>query len=67
MVGQIIWTDITFYRKDLVTILLGSRVGENISLGINMKLITYLLIGFILLVLSLIIKIYKTEIVTKSV
>ena len=62
--GQIIWTDITFYGKDLVTILLGSRVGENISLGINMKLITYLLIGFILFVSSLTIKIYKAKIVT---
>ena len=52
-VGHIIWTDITFYGKDLVTILFSSRVGENISLGIDMRLIYYLLIGLTMLLTSL--------------
>jgi len=52
-VTGIIWTDLTFYGKELVTILLGSRIGENISLGIDFRLVYYLLIGFNLLAWSL--------------
>ena len=59
--GQIIWTDITFYGKDLVTILLGSRVGENISLGADVRLIYYLLIGSTLLLSSLTIRLVKNR------
>jgi hypothetical protein len=58
-IGQIIWTDITVYGKILGIILFGSRVGENISLGIDMRLIYYLIIGFMLLLSSLIIRFVK--------
>ena len=51
-VGEIIWTDLTFYGKSLSIILFGSRIGENISLGIDMRLIYYLLFGLNLLVWS---------------
>jgi len=57
--GQIIWTDISFYGKDLVTTLFGSRVGENISLGVDMRLIYYILIGVGLLLSSLTIRFVK--------
>ena len=57
--GQIIWTDISFYGKDLGTILFGSRMGENISLGVDMRLIYYVLIGVCLLLSSLTIRFVK--------
>ncbi|MGD9130326.1 MAG: hypothetical protein PVH73_01970 [Candidatus Bathyarchaeota archaeon] len=44
-VGWLTWYDMTVWSKNIVTIFLGSRVGEAISLGIGMKLIYYLLIG----------------------
>jgi len=47
--GQIILNDISFWNKDISTILFGSRNGEAISLGIGMILIHYLLIGVSLL------------------
>jgi len=57
--GEIIWTDLTFYGKDLFITLLGSRIGENISLGIDFRLIFYLLIGFNLLTWSLAVRYMK--------
>lgn len=44
-VGWLTWYDLTVWGKDIITIFLGSRVGEAISLGIGMKLIYYFLIG----------------------
>jgi len=52
-VGQLTWHDITVWGKDLVLIFFGSRTGENISLGIGMKVIHYFLIGLALLFLGL--------------
>jgi hypothetical protein len=52
-VGQLTWHDITVWGKDLVLIFFGSRTGENISLGIGMKIIHYFLIGLTLLFLGL--------------
>lgn len=60
-VGQIIWVDLTYWGKDLVLTLLGSRIGEAISLGIGMKLIYYLIIGLSLICTSLIIGILKRK------
>ena len=57
--GQIIWTDISFYGKDLGTTLFGSRMGENISLRVDMRLIYYVLIGVCLLLSSLTIRFVK--------
>jgi len=57
--GQIIWTDISFYGKDLGTTLFSSRMGENISLGVDMRLIYYVLIGVCLLLSSLTIRFVK--------
>jgi hypothetical protein len=60
-VGDIVFSDITVYGKEISVILLGSRVGENISLGIDMRLIFYLLIGLELLVLGLTIRYTKNR------
>jgi len=48
-VGNLFWCDITFWGKDVALILFGSRTGEDISLGIGMKVIHYLLMGAALL------------------
>lgn len=61
LVGQIIWVDLTYWGKDLSITLLGSRVGEAISLGIGMKLIYYLIIGLCLIFTSLTIGILKRK------
>jgi len=60
-IGQIIWTDLSFYGKDMVTIILGSRIGEEISLGTDIRVIHYLLIGIMLLFSSLTIKLIKRK------
>ena len=44
-VGWLIYYDAIFWGKDLFTILLGSRTGEAMSLGIGITLVYYLLIG----------------------
>ena len=51
-VGQLVWHDITVWGKDLILIFFGSRTGENISLGIGMKVIHYFLIGLTLILLG---------------
>ncbi|MFA5364562.1 MAG: hypothetical protein WC325_05200 [Candidatus Bathyarchaeia archaeon] len=48
-VGMVTWTDITVWNKDIGTIFFGSRTGENISLGIGMTVIHYVIIGVSLL------------------
>ena len=48
-VGHLTWHDITVWGKDIPLIFFGSRTGENISLGIGMKVIHYFLIGLALL------------------
>ncbi len=58
-ISEIIWTDLTFYGKDLVLILFGSRIGENIGLGIDVRIIHYLLGGINLLTWSLVIRYAK--------
>ena len=58
-IGQIIWVDLSFWGKDLFTILLGSRVGEAISLGIGMKLVYYLYLGIFLIIAGLMIGVIK--------
>ena len=52
-VGQLTWYDMTTWGKDIALIFFGSRTGENISLGIGMKVIHYFLIGLTLLLLGL--------------
>ena len=47
-VGWLTWYDITTWNKSLALIFFGSRTGEAISLGIDMRAIYYLLIGSIL-------------------
>ena len=51
----IIWKDITFWNKELGTILTGSRTGEAISLGIGMTVINYLLVGMSLLIAGVVV------------
>ena len=60
-VGQIIWTDLSFYGKDLATTLFASRVGENISLGVDMRVFYYVLLGICLLLSSLTIRFAKRK------
>ena len=52
-VGQLTWHDITVWGKDITLVFFGSRTGENISLGIGMKVIHYFLIGLALLLSGL--------------
>ena len=60
-VGQIIWVDVTFWGKDLFTILFGSRIGEAISLGIGMNLFCYLVLGLSVIIASLTIGFVKRK------
>ncbi len=46
---QLTWTDVSVWNKDIGTILLGSRTGEAISLGIGMTVMYYMLIGVALI------------------
>ena len=46
---QLTWIDVSVWNKDIGTILLGSRTGESISLGIGMTVMYYLLIGVALI------------------
>jgi hypothetical protein len=46
----IIWKDLTFWNKDIGNILLNSRTGEAISLGIGMTVINYILVGLSLFI-----------------
>ena len=48
-VGWLTWIDITVWNKDLGAIFFGSRTGEAISLGIGMTVVSYFLIGMLLL------------------
>ena len=49
-VGRIMLNDVSVWEKGLSSILLGSRTGEAISLGLGLNLLHYMLIGSTLLV-----------------
>lgn len=55
LMGWIIWYDLTTWGKDIYSILLGSRTGELVGLGIGMKLIYYFAIGSALLTIGLVV------------
>ena len=48
-VSSLVWTDISYWVKDIGTIFFGSRTGENISLGIGMTVFNYFLISVALI------------------
>jgi len=52
-IGWLTWYDVTVYGKDITLIFFGSRTGQTISLGIDMKLIYYTLIGLALFIFGL--------------
>ena len=54
-VGQLTWYDMTTWSKDVALVFFGSRTGEAISLGIDMKVIHYFLIGLALFISGLLI------------
>jgi hypothetical protein len=54
-VSLLVFQDITVWGKSISTIFFGSRTGEFISLGIDMKIIHYLILGIGLLFASFII------------
>jgi hypothetical protein len=56
---QITWNDISVWNKSISPIFFGSRTGENISLGIDMKVIHYFLTSFTLLIFGSLIFIYR--------
>ena len=64
-VGWLTWKDLNFWKKDLGTIFFGSRTGENISLGIGMALIHYLLIGMSLIAAALVLFLGNRILATK--
>jgi hypothetical protein len=53
-ISWLTWYDMTTYGKDIKAIFFGSRTGEAISLGIDMKVIYYFLIGLALVVSGLV-------------
>ena len=48
-VGQLTWSDISTWGKDIGSVFLGSRAGEAISLGIGMTVLNYFLISLALI------------------
>lgn len=58
-VGWLTWHDVTVWSKDFFLIFFGSRTGETISLGVDMKVIYYFLIGLTLLVLGVVISLLR--------
>lgn len=64
IVGWITYSDVTVWGKNITTIFFGSRVGEFISLGLDVKLITFLLIGITLVVIGF--SVYFSKKVSKS-
>lgn len=48
-VGLLTWNDITVWGKNITLVFFGSRTGENISLGIGMKVAHYFLVGSLFL------------------
>jgi hypothetical protein len=58
-VGWVTWHDITTWGKDLGLIFFGSRTREAISLGIDLRLIHYFLIGSALLLIGLIMRLRR--------
>ena len=50
---NLLWTDLTYWGKDVGLILFGSRTGEAISLGLGMTMFYYMTIGAALLVTSI--------------
>jgi len=64
-ISWLTWHDISVWSKDLGTIFFGSRTGENISLGIGMTLIHYLLIGMSLIAAALVLFLRNRILATK--
>lgn len=48
-VSSLVWTDISYWAKDVGTAFFGSRAGEPISLGVGMTVFNYLLISIALI------------------
>ena len=44
-VGNLLWIDVSYWQKDIITALFASRTGEAISLGIGMTISHHLMIG----------------------
>ena len=57
----IVYSDMVFYGKDLVTILFDSRLSESINLGIDTKLIYYLLAAITTILSSLTLQVYRLK------
>ena len=55
-VGGLTFYDMTVWGKDISLIFFGSRTGENISLGIGVKVIHYFILGLALLLSGLIMR-----------
>ena len=54
-VGWLTWHDITTWSKSLTLIFFGSRAGEVVSLGIDLRAIHYLLIGLALFLAGIVV------------
>jgi hypothetical protein len=60
-VGQLVWYDITEWKKELGLIFFGSRAGEGISLGIGISLIHYFFAGLTFVLLSLVVLFHRAR------
>jgi len=58
-VGQLGWHDMTVWGKDLGIIFFGSRAGENIGLGIGIRVIHYFFTGLALLLFGLVVSLHR--------
>jgi hypothetical protein len=59
-IGWLIWYDTTTWGKSPAQILLGSRIGEAMSLGIDAKAVHYMVVGGILLPIGLIVSMMQS-------
>lgn len=62
----IIWGDIVDWNKDIGTIFFGSRIGEDISLGIGMTIFNYFLVSIALIGAGVVLFIRNTILVSKQ-
>ena len=60
-VGGLVWNDITVWNKELGLIFFGSRIGENISLGLGFVVIHYFFIGLTFILLSLVVLFHRAR------
>ncbi|MBT8172203.1 hypothetical protein KJN74_04975 [Candidatus Bathyarchaeota archaeon] len=60
-VSGLVWNDVFVWKKDLAVIFFGSRVGENISLGLGVVVVHYFFVGLTFVLLSLVVLFHRSR------